>query len=75
MELVKAPTLIIQGNADNTIVHLTIPELIFNSTAAADKSLWFIKGMTHSITANNSSDGDVPGVLANSIASWLKTRN
>ena len=75
MELVNAPTLIIQGNADNTIVHLTIPELIFNSTAAADKSLWFIKGMTHGITANNSSDGDVPGVLANSIASWLKTRN
>jgi pimeloyl-ACP methyl ester carboxylesterase len=74
MESVSVPTLIMQGTADNTIVHLTVAELIFNSTLAASKDLWFVKGMTHGLTALSAADGDVPAITANAIGNWIDTR-
>jgi pimeloyl-ACP methyl ester carboxylesterase len=74
MERVRVPTLTLQGTADDTIVHLTIAELIHNSTAATDKTLWYVKGMTHSITAAKPTDGDVPGITAKAIADWIGAR-
>lgn len=71
MESVSVPTLVMQGTADNTIVHLTIAELIFNSTKATNKQLWYVKGMTHSITASTTADGNVPTIAANAIAYWM----
>lgn len=74
MESVSVPTLIMQGTADNTIVHLTVAELIFNSTSAVNKDLWYVKGMTHGITALTAADGDVPAITAGAIGRWIDTR-
>lgn len=74
MASVSVPTLILQGTADNTIVHLTVAELIFNSTRAGDKSLWYVKGMTHGITALSPSHGDVSAITADAISGWIDTR-
>jgi len=68
----RVPLLVVQGTADDTIAHLTIAELLYNSSVATDRSLWFVKGMTHSITALRPEYGDVPSITAAALLSWLK---
>jgi pimeloyl-ACP methyl ester carboxylesterase len=70
----QAPLLIIQGTADDTIAHLTIGELLFNASAAPDRQLWYVRGMTHSMTALRGEHGDVGKVTADAISGWLRTR-
>jgi pimeloyl-ACP methyl ester carboxylesterase len=70
----RVPLLIIQGTADDTIAHLTIAELLYNESSAADRSLWYVRGMTHGITAARPEHGDVPGITAQAIHRWLIER-
>jgi pimeloyl-ACP methyl ester carboxylesterase len=67
----RVPLLVVQGTADDTIAHLTIAELLYNSSSAPDRSLWFVKGMTHSITALRPEHGDVPAITAEALLRWL----
>jgi len=70
----RAPLLVIQGTADDTISHLTIAELLYNASAAPDKSLWYVKGMTHAIAASRAEHGDVPSITADAIVRWVSER-
>jgi len=70
----RVPLLVIQGTADDTISHLTIAELLFNASTAPDKSLWYVKGMTHAITALRAEHGDVPSITADALVRWVRDR-
>lgn len=70
----QVPLLIVQGTADDTIAHLTIAELLHNESAATDRSLWYVRGMTHGITASRPEHGDVPAITAQALDRWLAER-
>lgn len=72
---VAVPLLVMQGTADDTIVHLTLAELIHDAAVRSrDRSLWFVRGATHGMTALRPEFGDVPGTVADAIARWLRER-
>lgn len=72
---VTAPLLVMQGTADDTIVHLTLAELIHDAAVrSTDRTLWFVRGATHGMTALRPEFGDVPGTVADAIARWLAGR-
>lgn len=71
----NVPLLIIQGTADNTIVHLTLAELIHNSAInTTDRTLLYIRGMTHGLVPLNPSFGDTVATLNGAIVDWLNRR-
>ena len=56
-------------------MHVTLAELIYNSaTATTDRTLNYVRGMTHGLTPLNASFGDTVGALNNAIESWLNAR-
>lgn len=72
---VAAPLLVMQGTADDTIVHLTIAELIHDAAVrSTDRTLWYVRGATHGMTALRPEFGDVPAIVADAIARWLRER-
>ncbi len=61
----------LQGTAD-TEVHLTSPELNFNSaTSTSDKTLKFIEGATHGFTPLRPEFGDTQAIAVETIIRWI----
>jgi pimeloyl-ACP methyl ester carboxylesterase len=72
---ITVPLLILQGTADNTIVHLTLAELIHNSaTRTSDRTLMYVRGMTHGLVPLTAEFGDTVDVLNDAVVDWLNTR-
>jgi hypothetical protein len=71
----SVPMIVFQGTADNTIVHLTLAELIYNSaTGTSDRTLNYVRGMSHGLVPVSASFGDTVGILNSAIANWLNAR-
>jgi alpha-beta hydrolase superfamily lysophospholipase len=72
---IGVPLLVMQGTGDNTIVHLTVAELIHDAASRTpDRTLWYVRGATHVMTALRPEFGDVPGIVADALAGWLRER-
>jgi alpha-beta hydrolase superfamily lysophospholipase len=73
--VIGVPLLVMQGTGDNTIVHLTVAELIHDAASRTpDRTLWYVRGATHVMTALRPEFGDVPGIVADALAGWLRER-